>query len=213
MGTKHQSPDGGYLEWKKYINNLIAQHHVDIQRIWRLLGMQFGPGTAPFDGTPWTPLPGTGSGGKIVEGYLAGILQPSTFAGDVASTATLNLWAVVSGNWQATGDTVTVSNRSYHLWLPPTTHLLQCTKINGEYRPMIQSSPPFRATLTSNLTAGGSATANLLYDDGGSWVTYSPNISLTVYPALNLGTTTIASGKGVWLNFTGGYHFVVGADC
>lgn len=201
MGIKNKAPDD-FLPWKSFVNNLLNQHHVDIQRIWRLLGQLFGPGTAPTDGSPWNPVPGTSGfgGGQVYEGFLAGTLGASAADGTSPGTATLNLWGVSEGTWQSLGETITVTNRSQHLWLP-SGYPLRCTNVNGEYRPTIQYSPPFGGTLTSSLSAGGTASATVA------------GVSVTVSPALNLGSTTIASGKGIWVNFVSGSHKVVEAEC
>jgi len=211
MSIKNQFPDG-WWQWRSYIGSVVNQHHTDIQRIWRLLGLLFGPGSAPTGGDPWNPAPGTSGFGLHYEGFLADTLGASDSTGGTAGTATLNLWVVDAGTWTWMGDTITVTNRSPHLWLPQG-HPLQCVKINGEYRPVIQYSPMYRAVLTEDLSGSGPATANLLENDSGSWVAYGTNISIDVRPSLSLGTNTMSSGKGINLQFTNGDFWIVSAEC
>jgi hypothetical protein len=211
MGWKHRALDGGMDDWKRSVTALLQQLDVDVKRLWQLAALPSLGGSVPPGDTPFDPLFGGGDG-TIAEGFLNNILTQSDSTGLTPGGATLNLWAVVGGTWQATGDTVSVTNRSPHLWLP-TGHPLQCVSIDGEYRPTIQYSPMFRATLTEDLSGAGPAAADLEFNDSGTWTSYTPGISVDVYPSLSLGTNTVTSGKAVNLQFTGGNFWAVSAEC
>src|SRR3569623_2645883 len=105
MGYKQTAPDG-WWPWRSWVNNRLQQLHTDVQRLLRQTNLPPMPGGAPFGPPPFTTLPGTsGNGGAVYEGFLAGTLAASDSTGGTPGTATLNLWAVVSGTWAATGCT------------------------------------------------------------------------------------------------------------
>lgn len=193
----------GDHEFRAYLEGLVRQHHVDIQR---LLGrqptpgmMQGGTNPAPAVTTP----PDFGSGGTAdVLGRLSGHV-----AGGATTTVT-----VCDEAWAATVETKTGVENAFPYYL---LNVAAGTKVRlrrdgtSTWRIVwCEHGPQYRGTIVATLNKGASGTVTLLVPGTDT------SSGVTVSAANRYGNVTVPSGtKKVGVIHDGGGYYLDAAEC
>ena len=177
-------PAASELEWRRTVEALLRQHHVDLQRLW---GRQPAAGTlvpgmlAPIDPTQPPPLElAVGRKGRRVRGLLAAPLLAPVDPLTEPATAAFTVLArnPVSEQLEATAEVLILTNYDPSLSAPAGSYI-KAEELEGVFCPYWVSCPPVEESNDDSEPPdtqcdGAEATWAWTFSGGGAWYLTAP---------------------------------------